>query len=212
VHPSSQPPARSDEPLTERDLLADPIEQLGLWIDDARRAGVVLPEAMALATADARGRPSVRHVLMRRLDDRGIVFFTNYQSRKAIELSTNPNAAAVFFWRELDRQVSVRGAVERTSVEESEAYFRTRPREARIGAWASAQSSVVASREALDELYREMDRRFPGDDVPLPPHWGGFRILPDVFEFWKGRLHRLHDRFRYVSGRTGAWSLDRLYP
>jgi pyridoxamine 5'-phosphate oxidase len=167
---------------------------------------------MALATADTRGRPSVRHVLMRGLDDRGIVFFTNYESRKATELAANPNAAAVFFWRELERQVSLAGPVERTSVAESEAYFRTRPREARIGAWASAQSSVVASRQALDGLYRKMDLRFPGDDVPLPPHWGGFRIRPDVFEFWKGRLHRLHDRFRYVSGRSGDWSIDRLYP
>jgi pyridoxamine 5'-phosphate oxidase len=208
----SQPPARSDEPLTERDLLADPIEQLARWIEDARRVGVVLPEAMALATADARGRPSVRHVLMRGLDHRGIVFFTNYESRKGIELAANPNAGAVFFWRELDRQVSVAGPVERTSVAESQAYFETRPREARIGAWASAQSTVVASREELDERFHEMDRRFPGDDVPLPPHWGGFRIRPEVFEFWKGRLHRLHDRFRYASDRSGGWSLDRLHP
>jgi pyridoxamine 5'-phosphate oxidase len=207
-----QPPAHSDEALSERDLLADPIEQLARWIEDARRAGIALPEAMALATADTRGRPSVRHVLMRGLDDRGIVFFTNYESRKATELAANPNAAAVFFWRELERQVSLAGLVERTSVAESEAYFRTRTREARIGAWASAQSSVVASRQALDGRYRKMDLRFPGDDVPLPPHWGGFRIRPDVFEFWKGRLHRLHDRFRYVSGRSGDWSIDRLYP
>jgi pyridoxamine 5'-phosphate oxidase len=208
----SQQPNRSDEPLTERDLLADPIGQLGRWIDDARRAGVVLPEAMALATADAQGRASVRHVLMRGLDERGIVFFTNYESRKGLELSANPNAAAVFFWRELDRQVSVRGAVERTSAEESDAYFRTRPREARIGAWASRQTRVVDSREALEARYREMDTRFPGDDVPLPPHWGGFRIRPEAFEFWKGRVHRLHDRFRYLLGPSGAWSLDRLYP
>jgi pyridoxamine 5'-phosphate oxidase len=167
---------------------------------------------MALATADAACRPSVRHVLMRGLDERGLVFFTNYGSRKGLELSANPSAAAVFFWRELDRQVSLRGSVERTSAGESEAYFRTRPREARIGAWASLQSRPVDSRATLDEHYREIDARFAGDDVPLPPHWGGFRIRPEAFEFWKGRLHRLHDRFGYVRTPSGAWSLDRMYP
>jgi pyridoxamine 5'-phosphate oxidase len=208
----SQPPPRSDEPLTERDLLADPIEQLARWIDDARRAGVVLPEAMALATADAACRPSVRHVLMRGLDERGLVFFTNYESRKGVELSANPAAAGVFFWRELDRQVSLRGPVERTSAEESKAYFRTRSREAQIGAWASQQSRLVDSRATLDERYREIDARLADEDVPLPPHWGGFRIRPEAFEFWKGRLHRLHDRFGYLRASSGAWSLDRMYP
>ncbi|MGZ4114919.1 MAG: pyridoxamine 5'-phosphate oxidase, partial [Actinomycetota bacterium] len=199
----------SDRPLHRRDLLPDPVEQLRRWLDDARDAGVALPEAMALATADAEGRPSVRHVLMRGLDPGGIVFFTNYGSRKADELSVNPNAAAVFLWRELDRQVSTRGPVERTSAEESEAYFRTRPREARIGAWASLQSRPVGSREELDERYREIDARYPGDDVPLPPHWGGFRLRPESFEFWKGRAHRLHDRFGYA--RTGeGWTIERL--
>jgi pyridoxamine 5'-phosphate oxidase len=205
------PPERSDEPLTEADLLPDPIDQLGRWIDDARAAGVALPEAMALATADAEGRPSVRHVLMRGLDARGIVFFTNYESRKGSELTANPRAAAVFLWRELDRQVSARGDVERTSVEESEAYFRTRPREARIGAWASMQSRQVTSREELDRRYAEIDARYPADDVPLPPHWGGFRLRPDTFEFWKGRAHRLHDRFRYARSDSG-WTIERLYP
>jgi pyridoxamine 5'-phosphate oxidase len=208
----AQPPAQSDEPLTERDLLADPIEQLARWVDDARRAGVVLPEAMALATADARGRPSVRHVLMRGIDERGIVFFTNYESRKGEELDANPHAAAVFLWRELDRQASARGAVARTTRGESEAYFRTRPREARIGAWASLQSRRVTSREELEDRYRDMETRFPRDDVPLPPAWGGFRIVPDAFEFWKGRLHRLHDRFRYTLQPSGEWSIERLYP
>jgi pyridoxamine 5'-phosphate oxidase len=202
----------SDEPLTEGDLLPDPVEQLRRWYDDAREAGIALPEAMALATADADGRPSVRHVLMRGLDERGIVFFTNYESRKAAELSSNPNAAVVFLWRELNRQVSARGPVERTSLEESEAYFRTRPREARIGAWASRQSRPVASREELDERYRELDARYPGEDVPLPPHWGGFRLRPDAFEFWKGRRHRLHDRFAYARGPSGDWRVERLYP
>jgi pyridoxamine 5'-phosphate oxidase len=201
----------TDEALTERDLLADPIAQLRRWYDDARQRGLLFPEAMALATADAQGRPSVRHVLMRGLDERGIVFFTNYESRKGSELGANGHAAAVFLWRELDRQASVRGPVERTGVEESEAYFVSRPREARIGAWASMQSRPVGSREELDARYRQMDARFPGDDVPLPPHWGGFRLRPASFEFWKGRRHRLHDRFRY-SPAGGGWTIERLYP
>jgi pyridoxamine 5'-phosphate oxidase len=207
----AQPPAHSDEPLTERNLLADPIEQLARWVEDARRAGLALPEAMAVATADSNGRPSVRHVLMRGLDERGIVFFTDYDSRKGRELADNPFGAAVFLWRELDRQASVHGPVERTTHDESERYFRTRPRGARIGAWASAQSRPVASREALEDRYREMEERFPGD-VPLPPTWGGFRIVPDAFEFWKGRLHRLHDRFRYTRTSADEWSVERLFP
>lgn len=208
----TEPPTdHSDEALTERDLLPDPIDQLRRWYEDAREAGLLFPEAMALATADPEGRPSVRHVLMRRLDERGIVFFTNYESRKGSELGANAHAAAVFLWHALDRQVSLRGSVERTSLEESEAYFVTRPREARIGAWASLQSRPVGSRDELDERYREMDARFPGDDVPLPPHWGGFLLRPESFEFWKGRRHRLHDRFRYSRG-PDAWTIERLYP
>jgi pyridoxamine 5'-phosphate oxidase len=206
----AQPPARSDDPLDERDLLPDPLEQLRRWYDDAREAGILLPEAMALATADADGRPSVRHVLMRGLDERGIAFFTNYESRKAAELAANPPAAVVFLWRELDRQASASGLVERTSEAESDAYFATRPREARIGAWASLQSRRVASRDALEARYAEVDGRFP-DDVPRPPGWGGFRLRPDTIEFWKGRRHRLHDRFRYVRSPAG-WSIERLYP
>jgi pyridoxamine 5'-phosphate oxidase len=205
-------PDHTDVPLTERDLLPDPIEQLRRWYEDAREAGLLFPEAMALATADGDGHPSVRHVLMRGLDARGVVFFTNYESRKGVELGVNPHAAAIFLWRELDRQVSVRGSVERTGEEESEAYFASRPREARIGAWASIQSRPVGSREELDDRYREMDARYPGDEVPLPPHWGGFRLRPESFEFWKGRRARLHDRFRYSRSASGAWTIERLYP
>jgi pyridoxamine 5'-phosphate oxidase len=206
-----RPRERSDEPLLERDLDRDPFEQLGRWVDEAREAGVALPEAMALATADAEGRPSVRHVLMRGLDERGIVFFTNYGSRKAAELAANPNAAVVFLWRELDRQASARGWIERTTRDESAEYFRTRPREARIGAWASVQSTPAGTREELDERYREFAERYAGEDVPLPPYWGGFRLVPESFEFWKGRAHRLHDRFRYARD-GGGWSIERLYP
>jgi pyridoxamine 5'-phosphate oxidase len=211
TRPPDLPEVPIDEALDERDLLLDPLEQLALWYEDARAAGIVLPEAMALATADPDGRPSVRHVLMRGLDDRGIVFFTNYESRKAVELATNPRAAVVFLWRELDRQASASGLIERTSQAESDAYFATRPREARIGAWASMQSRPAASREALEARYAEVDARFPGADVPRPPGWGGFRLRPDEFEFWKGRRHRLHDRFRYARTPDG-WSIERLYP
>ncbi len=204
-------PRHAEEPLTERDLHPDPVVQLRRWLADAERAGVAFPEAMALATADRAGRPSVRHVLMKGLDERGVLFFTNLRSRKARELAENPRAAAVFLWRELDRQVSLAGPVVPAPRDEAEAYFRTRPREARLGAWASRQSEPVGSREELEAAYRAAAERFPGQDVPLPPHWGGFRIVPETFEFWKGREHRLHDRFRY-SRTDDGWRLERLYP
>ena len=151
-------------------------------------------------------------VLLKEIDDRGLVFYTNYESRKGRELAANPRAAMAFYWRELERQVCVTGTIERTTREESEAYFRTRPREARLGAWASRQSAVAASREELDDRYREIEQRYPGEDIPLPPHWGGFRLLPDTIEFWKGREHRLHDRIRYTRRPDGAWTIERLYP
>jgi pyridoxamine 5'-phosphate oxidase len=200
------------DPLSKRDLDPDPIAQFRVWLDDARGTGIRLPEAVALATVDSGGRPSVRHVLLRGLDQRGFVFYSNYESRKGRELTSNPRAAMAFYWRELDRQVCVTGTVERTSREESEGYFRTRPREARIGAWASRQSEVASSREELDARYRETDARYPGEDVPLPPNWGGFRLAPETVEFWKGREHRLHDRFRYTSRPDGAWVIERLFP
>jgi pyridoxamine 5'-phosphate oxidase len=208
---TNPPPPQADEALTERDLDPDPIVQVARWLDDARAADLLLPDAVTLATVDAAGSPSARSVLLRGIDDRGFVFFTNYQSRKARELEANPHAALVLLWKELERQVCVTGTVERTSTEESEAYFRTRPREAKLGAWASLQSRPVGSRDELDGAYREAERRFPGD-VPLPPHWGGFRLVPDVIEFWKGRLHRLHDRFRYTRSAGGGWDRVRLWP
>jgi pyridoxamine 5'-phosphate oxidase len=200
------------DPLSKRDLDPDPIAQFRVWLDDARAAGIGLPEAVALATVDGRGRPSVRHVLLRGLDRRGFVFYTNYESRKSRDLSANPSAAMAFYWRELHRQVCVTGTVERTSREESEAYFRSRPREARVGAWASRQSEVVSSREELDARYREIDARYPGENVPLPENWGGFRLAPETVEFWKGREHRLHDRFRYSLQTDGTWVIERLFP
>jgi pyridoxamine 5'-phosphate oxidase len=201
----------SDAPLHERDLDDDPVEQFRLWLSQARDAGISFPEAMTLATADASGRPSARTVLLRGVDELGFVFFTNYDSRKGTELAENPNAALTFLWKELERQVCVTGSVARTSVEESERYFRTRPREARLGAWTSRQSRTVGSREELEAAFREMEARFPGDDIPLPPHWGGFRLTPGSIEFWKGRAHRLHDRFRYTR-RDHGWDRVRLWP
>jgi pyridoxamine 5'-phosphate oxidase len=183
-----------------------------MWLDDARDAGIRLPEAVALATADAGGRPSVRHVLLRGLDERGFVFYTNYESRKGRELEGNPRTGMAFYWRELDRQVCVTGKVERISRGESEEYFRTRPREVRIGAWASRQSEVASSRRELDARYREIDARYPGEDVPLPPNWGGYRLAAEAVEFWKGREHRLHDRFRYTRQPDGSWVIERLFP
>lgn len=200
------------DPLSKRDLDPDPIAQFSAWLEDARAAGIRLPEAVALATVDGRGRPSVRHVLLRGLDERGFVFYTNYESRKGRELDANPWAGMAFYWRELDRQVCVTGTVERTSREESEAYFRSRPREARVGAGASRQSEVVSSREELDARYREIDARYPGDEIPLPANWGGFRLAPGMVEFWKGREHRLHDRFRYTKQSDATWVIERLFP
>jgi pyridoxamine 5'-phosphate oxidase len=203
---------RPDRSLSRDDLDADPIAQFVAWLTAAKDAGVRLADAMAVATADASGAPSVRHVLLRGIDERGFVFFTNRGSRKARQLAENPRGALTFLWKELDRQVNVSGAVSRIADAESEAYFRTRPREARIGAWASRQSEVLGSREELQRRFDELSERYPGDDVPLPPFWGGFRLDPDVVEFWQGRAFRLHDRFRYTRGPEGSWRIDRLFP
>jgi pyridoxamine 5'-phosphate oxidase len=181
------------------------------WYDEAEGAGIHLPNAMALATASAEGRPSIRHVLLREIDDRGVVFYTNHASRKGVELTENPRAALSIYWRELDRQISVTGDVGAVGVEESDAYFATRPRDARIGAWASRQSTELASRDELMERFAEVDARYEGADVPRPPFWGGYRITPITIEFWLGRQHRLHDRFLYERAREG-WTIRRLSP
>lgn len=204
-------PGHGGPGLTEEDLGPDPIARLRAWLDEALEAGVAFPEAAALATADAGGSPAVRHVLVKQVDESGLTFFTNHDSRKGRHLAENPRAALSFLWRQLDRQVGVTGTAARIPLEESEAYFATRPREARIGAWTSQQSRPVASREELESAFDAMQERFSGEDVPLPPHWGGYRIVPDAFEFWKGREHRLHDRFRYSRTDEG-WLLERLWP
>jgi pyridoxamine 5'-phosphate oxidase len=200
-----------DLPLRREDLLDDPIEQFRRWLGDAESAGIPLPNAMAVATADAEGRPSVRHVLLRGVDERGFTFFTNYDSRKGRQLAENPHAGLVFLWKLLDRQVNATGTAERVDPVESDEYFATRPREARLGAWASAQSSVLDSREELERRVAEADERFAGVEVPRPPNWGGFLVRPDTVEFWQGRRSRLHDRFRYAR-EDGRWRIDRLSP
>jgi len=192
--------------MDERDLLPDPLEQFRAWFDEApdRR------ESMALATADASGAPSVRMVLLKGFDERGFVFHTNYGSRKGRELETNPRAALLFYWREPGRQVRIEGAAERTSREDSEAYFRTRPVAARFSALASPQSEPVESRADLEARVAEAQARF-GDDPPLPETWGGLRVVPDAYEFWVHDEDRLHDRFRYERD-GGGWRSQRLGP
>jgi len=194
------------------DLDADARVQFDRWFDDARASGVPQPEAMALATATLDAVPSVRMVLLRGHDERGFVFYTNRSSRKARELAANQNAASVLCWEPLHRQVRIEGLVETISEEDSAAYFRTRPRDSRISAWASPQSEPLAGRDELDRLVAEAKRRFEGiEDVPLPPFWGGYRIVASAIEFWQGQPSRLHDRIRYERV-DGGWRRERLAP
>ena len=197
--------------LDERDVDPDPLVQFRKWFDDARRAELPEPNAMTLATATPGGVPSARMVLLKAADERGFTFFTDYRSRKGQELEANPHAALVFFWGELERQVRITGTVSRVSREETEAYFRTRPRESRLGAWSSHQSTVLAGRETLEARLREVSARHPGDEVPTPPYWGGYLLKPDALEFWQGRESRLHDRVRYQH-EAGGWRIERLSP
>lgn len=200
------------EQLDERDVAAEPLAQFHRWFEQAREAEVHEPNAMALATADAQGNPSCRMVLLKEADARGFVFFTDYRSRKGGELEkVEARAALCFWWAPLERQVRIEGRVVRIDPAESAAYFQQRPRGSRLGAWASAQSSVIPSREGLERKHAELDAQYPGEEVPLPPHWGGYRVVPDSYEFWQGRQSRLHDRLRYVP-QPGGWRLERLSP
>jgi pyridoxamine 5'-phosphate oxidase len=197
--------------LLETDTDPDPVVQFQRWFDQALHGGVVEPNAMTLATATADGYPSARIVLLKGIDSRGLTFFTNYQSRKGEELLNNPRAALVFFWHDLERQVRVEGTVVQSTREESESYFATRPRESRLGAWASKQSSIIASREELEASQREFDTLHADQEIPCPPMWGGYRVIPHTFEFWQGRPSRLHDRIRYRLVE-GVWKRERLSP
>lgn len=196
--------------LEESDADADPLRQFRQWLDEAIRAEVPEPTAMTLATTDAAGRPSARVVLLKGVDERGFVFFTNYQSRKGAELATRPRAAVVFFWKELERQVRIEGDVETVSDTENDAYYRSRPLGSRIGAWASPQSQAIDSREWLEARVREAEAKH-GENPQRPPHWGGYRLVPDALEFWQGRQSRLHDRIAYKQ-EAGAWARSRLAP
>lgn len=200
------------QPLREEDVDPDPLGQFAAWFEAATDAGTRAPEAMAIATATAAGVPSVRMVLMKQFDERGFVFYTNYESRKAAELAANPVAALLFHWDLLGRQVRIEGSVERTSVEESSAYVRSRPRGSQLSALASPQSQVVDDRPALEARVAELAALHERGDLPLPEIWGGFRIAPESYEFWQHREDRLHDRLRYTRGADGGWVIERLAP
>ena len=198
--------------LDENEIDRDPIRQFQVWFDEAIAAKLPLPEAMNLATVTADGRPASRMVLLKQVDGYGFVFFTNYESAKAKQLEVNPYAALVFYWPQLERQVRVEGKVTKTSAEESEAYFKTRPRESQIGAWASPQSEVIAAREVLEQRARELAELYSDREIDCPDYWGGFRLTPDRIEFWKGRVGRLHDRILYELQPDGSWAIKRLAP
>lgn len=219
----SSPPLRAFDPaamrehyrtegLDEADLAPGPIEQFARWFEQAAMSGLYEPNAMIVSTVGPDGRPGSRTVLLKQFDERGFVFYTNYASRKGVELTANPQVSLLFPWHPVARQVIVEGVAERTGREETAAYFRTRPYGSQIGAWASRQSTVIGSREELDRIYAESAHRFPpGEPVPVPPEWGGFRVVPERVEFWQGRMNRLHDRLRYVRTDAG-WTVERLCP
>jgi len=199
--------------LRRAELHHDPIEQFATWFSTALNSALPDANAISLATATPGGKPSVRVVLLKGFDQRGFVFFTNYESDKGRELASNPQAAFVVYWVQLERQIRVAGRVEKTSRKESETYFHARPRGSQLGAWVSRQSEVIDARRILDARLAEMTERFAGsNEIELPPHWGGYRIVPETMEFWQGRANRLHDRFRYTRQNDAPWLIERLAP
>jgi pyridoxamine 5'-phosphate oxidase len=199
--------------LDTTDVLPDPFAQFRQWFDAALAAGLPEPNAMHISTVTASGRPDGRIVLLKDMSEAGFVFYTNYESRKGRELTDHPFAALTFFYPQLERQIRIEGTVEKVSAEESDAYFNSRPRGSQIGAWVSHQSTVIDSREVLEQRQRELESQFAGQPVPRPAHWGGFRVVPDLLEFWQGRPSRLHDRIRYSRPEgSQSWSIDRLSP
>lgn len=215
INPTSLPAMRRNYELghlTRDSLHADPVTQFELWLKEAVEARVIEPNAMTLATADAAGRPLVRTVLLKSLDSRGFVFFTNLESRKAAHIAQNPNVALVFPWLALERQVIVTGTAERVTMAETVKYFLTRPRDSQIAAWASQQSRAISSRKLLEMEWARLKEKFSAGEVPLPSFWGGFRVKPQTIEFWQGGPHRLHDRFQYTRQDDGAWIIERLAP
>ena len=198
--------------LRKASVHPDPIQQFEVWYQEAVSADINLPNAMSLATATPDGIPSVRIVLLRQVDERGFVFFTNYESSKGRDLRENPQAALVFYWNRLGRQVRITGQVAKVSKEESDAYFKTRPKGSQVGAWASPQSRVIANRDVLLASVTDHQTRFKGNDIMRPSHWGGFRVIPKTVEFWQDQPNRLHDRLRYCRGKTNRWTIDRLAP
>ena len=198
--------------LLEKDLARDPFRQFEKWFQEAEAAKIAEPNAMVCALADAAGRPSSRIVLLKGFDGRGFVFYTNYDSRKGRELAANPRASLLFPWVAIERQVIIEGTVTRLSREESAAYFHSRPIPSQLAAWASAQSTIIPNRAALEDAYKAVEKKHAGQEVPLPPHWGGYRVSPETVEFWQGRRSRLHDRLRYRREKNGDWIIERLAP
>jgi len=198
--------------LTEKEVKQNPFDQFADWWDAAMHAAIDEVNAMTLATASPDGMPSARVVLLKGVDKKGFVFFTNYESFKGQQLAENPRACLVFFWKELERQLRITGLVEKTSAEESDTYFNSRPESSRIGAWTSPQSRVIDSREQLEEKEKAFTRQFNGIPINRPPHWGGYRVKPVTMEFWQGRPSRLHDRIQYSLQDDGSWLIERLAP
>lgn len=198
--------------LDESGVAADPITQFGVWWQEALQSEIEEVNAMTLATANQQGIPAARIVLLKGVDERGFVFFTNYESKKADDLHQNPHACLVFFWKELERQIRISGQVEKVTEAESDQYFHSRPEGSRIGAWASPQSSVISSREIIEEKVAVLQQTFGGKEIPRPLHWGGYRVKPVKIEFWQGRSNRLHDRIQYTLQSEGSWKIERLAP